>query len=574
MSYLDVPRLHFAGAFIAKPSTVNNTPTNFDPATPSTQPGLVLSWNPYGNHDWQFLNCDVQTAVTSDGTVWNAAKPEPIIGAAVNSVDQPVTAKLVDLDTEQQMVSQIWGLQIKVAISDTDYFVGDFRVISFDDIWARVPNGQQDWMFSAYYHSVLDDVIWGSQITSPFLKELQSASPDQLSIKFVVDAYQDLYYMKNFNQGRIVGTIGPANADEPPNFLLGRQLRPIGFQPSNPFGGTPLFFGYAKVDATRQKVIVDLGNSIPTQADTSTNPPTQEPTGPPVDVGTLAVAIIPQNGGSPIQLGDYDYSLATYLATAGIQEYSMSADQMATLKSTPLGVIQTVAPQGSSSPALGTVLQESPSGAYINSIQPVFRMNPGDCAPAELLALRFGEPAANESITLSFNNGPIQPPPGLPANYAVGTPESALKFPQKVVTGPDGRACFELRASDPGNPRQVIDGQIYAVAYSWGPDNLPKFPTDPNTFLSALVFGAFQGTATWETIQSFMMQYAVLYPFMDTIFMLSDPAVYQQNISAFQTVLSYPITDPRYMPVTRDMSRDKRQLLLDWLAAGAPGPTS
>jgi hypothetical protein len=566
MSYLDVPRLHFSGTFIAKPSTVNNTPTNFNPATPS-QGGLVLAWNPYGNHDWQFLNCAVQTAVTSDGTVWNPANPEPVIGAAVNSTDQPFPAKLVDLDTEQQMVSQIWGLQIKVAISATDYFVGNFRVISFDDIWARVPNGQQDWMFSAYYQSVLDGVTWGSQITSPFLKELQNKSRDQLSIKFVVDAYQDLYYQKNFNQGRITGTIGPAGADEPPNFLIGRQLRPVGFQPANAFGGTPLYFGYAKVDAARRKVIVDLGNSIPTQANVSTTPPTQSPTGPPVDVGTLVVAIIPQQA-SPTILGEYDYSLPTYLATAGIQEYSVTSDQLAALAGTSLGVIQTVAPKGVTTPPAGNLLQESPTGAYINAIQPVFRMNPGDCVTAEVLAMRFGEPAAGQEISLQFDNGPLeqQASPGIP----VGTPATALTFPDNVTTGNDGRACFEMQASDPGNPRQFIDGQVYGVGYSWADDNQPGFPSDPNTFLSVLVFDTFANPATWDNIQPFMLQYAVLYPFMDTIFMLSDPAVYQQNITAFQNVLISPITDPSYMPVTRDMSRDKRQALLDWLAAGAP----
>lgn len=570
MSYLDVPRLHFAGTFIAKPSTVNNTATNFDPATPSSQAGLVLSWNPYGNHDWQFLNCDVQTAVTSDGTVWNSANPEPIIGAPVNSTDKRVTAKLVDLDTEQQMVSQIWGLQIKVGIanSETDYFVGNFRVISFNDIWARVPNGQQDWMFGAYYQSVLDDVNWGPKLTSPFLKELQNASPNQLSIKFVVDAYQDLYYLKSFNQGRIVGTIGPTYEDEPPNFLLGRQLRPVGFQPANGFSGTPLYFGYAKVDAARQRVLVDLGNSIPTQADISTNPPTQSPTGPPVDVGTLAVAIIPEDGGSPTILGDYDYSLSAYLATAGVQEYSVTAQQLAALAGTPLGVIQTPAP--GASPA--TVLQESPTGAYINAIQPVFRMNPGESATAELIALQFGEPAAGQEISLQFDNGPLeqQAPPGIP----VGTPATALTFPQSVTTGDDGRASFAMYAIDPGNPRVFIDGQVYGVGYSWAEDNQPDFPSDPNTFLSVLIFDTYAKTATWENIQPFMMQYATLYPFMDTIFMLSDPAVYQQNIAAFKSVLSYPITDPRYMPVTRDMSRDKREVLLAWLDAGAPDPTT
>jgi hypothetical protein len=565
MSYLDVPRLHFAGSFIAKPSTINNTPTNYDPAMLGTA-AFNLAWNPNGNHDWEFLDCTVRTAVTGDGTLWNAGNPESIIGAGVESRGHsPYNAKLVDLDTEQQMVSQILGLRINVAVSATEYFVGNFRVMSFDDIWARVPDGQQDWMFSAYYQSFLDDVTWGDDISSPFLLELQSKSPHQLSIKFVVDAYQDLYYMKNFNQGRIVGTIGPAYDDEPPNFVTGRQLRPVG-------QGT-LNYGYARVDSSRKKLLVDLGNSVPTQSDHSTNPPSQSATAPPVDVGTLAVAIVPANG-QPDMLGDYDYSLDAYLATAGVQEYSLTDEQLSNIANTPIGVIQTVPPQGSTQPAAGAMLQESPTGAYINCTQPFLRMDPGEVCTVELFALQFGEPAPDQFIVLNFNNSAMQGQqpaiPPAPSYWTVGVPASALDFPQSVVTDSRGRATFELKAGDPGNPRQVIDGQVYGVGYTWSQDNLRDFPSDSNNFVSVLVFDSFKKEPTWENLQPIMMQYATLYPFMDSIFILSDPEVYRQNIEAFKRVLSLPITDPGYMPVTRDMSRDKRQALLAWLDKGAP----
>jgi hypothetical protein len=564
MSYLNVPRLHFAGSFIAKPSTVNNTPTNYDPAS-LNPPGLVLAWNPNGDHDWEFLDCTVRTAVTGDGTVWNAGNSEPIIGAGVQTRSRPpFNAKLVDLDTEQQMVSQIWGLRINVAVSATEYVVGNFRPMSFDDIWARVPDGQQDWMFSAYYQSVLEDLTWGDNKTSPFLRELCKASPNQLSIKFVVDAYQDLYYMKNFNRGRIVGTIGPAHDDEPPNFLKGRQLRPFG-------KNSPLNYGYAQVDKSRKKLVVDLGNSVPTQSDHSTKPPSQSATAPPVDVGTLAVAIIPKKG-DPDVLGEYDYSLGAYYATAGVQEYSVTDEQLSALANTPVGVVQTKPPQGVKK-AAGTLLQESPSGAYINCTQPFVRMNPGESCTIELFAFQFGEPAAGQNIGLAFDNSqlqPPQPPPPVPAYWAVGVPASALTFPKSATTDSRGRATFDLAASDPSNPRQVIDGQVYGVGYNWSEDNVKGFPPDSSNFVSVLVFDSFKKEPTWANLQPFLMQYAWLYPFMDSIFILSDPEVYRQNMEAFKRVLSLPITDPGHMPVTRDMSRDKRQALLAWLNSGAP----
>src|SRR5215203_5836098 len=100
MSYLDVPRLHFAGTFIAKPSTVNNTASNFEPTVTNPFP----SWNPNGNTFWQFLNCRVKCAFDDKGGV----SKDPIVNSSVASTDNSVPAKLVDLDTEQQMVSQIW----------------------------------------------------------------------------------------------------------------------------------------------------------------------------------------------------------------------------------------------------------------------------------------------------------------------------------------------------------------------------------------------------------------------------------------------------------------------------------
>ena len=556
MSYLDVPRLHFAGTFIAKPSTVNNTASNFEPTVTNPFP----SWNPNGNHFWQFLNCTVKSAFDADGAV----SGDPIINAGVASTDNPVPAKLVDLDTEQQMVSQIFGLQVKVSISDTEYFMGDFRVVNFNDIFVRVINGRPDSMFSAYFQSVLDNVQW-SQTQSPFMQKLQSVSPNTLSIKFVVDGYNDDSTSPQFNQGRIVGTIGPAFEGEPPNFVIGRALRPAG-------QNSPLSFGYAKVDKQRQKVIVDLGNSIPTTS----------PMGPPPNLGVLQPAIIPTSG-SPSILGEYDYSQPAYETNAGVQEFPATPYQISLLASTPLGIIQVPAPN--QSPVVP--LAEGANCTYINATQLVYRMNPADVVDVELVAVQFGEPAGGQEIKLELNGDLLQPAPISPAPpfspqpplppvptamIPVATPASALTFTPSVITGPNGRATFKLYAYDPGNPRQFIVGQVYNVVFKWEKDKDQSFPPDPNGALSVLVFDTFTGEATWANVGPFLSQYAKLYPFMDSLFPpgLADPTVYQKNIKAFEGVLTFPITDPRYMPVTRDMSRDKRNVLLAWLAAGAP----
>src|SRR5690349_24558439 len=105
MSYLGVPRLHFAGTFLARPSTVNNDITNYDPSTSPLDPG----WNPDGDARWDFIGCKVMAAYYADGTSATSASADPIIGTPLAAASSPAPAKIVDLDPDQQLVSEIWG---------------------------------------------------------------------------------------------------------------------------------------------------------------------------------------------------------------------------------------------------------------------------------------------------------------------------------------------------------------------------------------------------------------------------------------------------------------------------------
>ena len=111
MSYLGFPRLHFCGSFEADPSTVNNDPYHFDVAAFRAgwdEPGAGATrgwWNPDGTGAWRLAGCTVRSVAYADGSVcddWS----DPIVGARVGSATEQVAAKLVDLDPEQQMVSQ------------------------------------------------------------------------------------------------------------------------------------------------------------------------------------------------------------------------------------------------------------------------------------------------------------------------------------------------------------------------------------------------------------------------------------------------------------------------------------
>src|SRR5215470_13631297 len=120
MSYLDVPRIHFAGKFFSNPSTVDNTASNYDPANT-----IDPAWNPGGIHYFQLLSCKITAAVfDASGALKVSNADDSIIGGSVAlSTNVLAPPKLVDLDTEWQSSSQIWGM--KLAISNgTDTLEG------------------------------------------------------------------------------------------------------------------------------------------------------------------------------------------------------------------------------------------------------------------------------------------------------------------------------------------------------------------------------------------------------------------------------------------------------------------
>jgi hypothetical protein len=233
MSYLDPVRLHFAGRFQASVSTVNNDPLHFDTAhfdakkyqarQTAEDPGGW--WNPGGDGAWRLLGCRVTSAWRSDGSA--AAADDPVLQCLIADSDRKVTAKIVDLDSEQQLVSMIWGLEVRICTAEgTTLARGRFEPAPFMDIWNRAVGGiAGDTGAGVMYQSVLTGLEWGDLGQSPFLSKLKEhTQTGVLSIKFNIDGYSMDFTSPDFTRGRIVGTIGTAAAGEPRHFVRGRQF--------------------------------------------------------------------------------------------------------------------------------------------------------------------------------------------------------------------------------------------------------------------------------------------------------------------------------------------------------------
>jgi hypothetical protein len=116
-------------------------------------------------------------------------------------------AKMVDLDTQAQLFSEIWGWRIRIG----DFFSADFTPVPLQYLWTKVSDSSGDNSFGAAYQSVLSNIRWIDTKSSPLIKEwrktMKNSNIDskKLSIRFNVDMYESDSGKSTFTYGRITG---------------------------------------------------------------------------------------------------------------------------------------------------------------------------------------------------------------------------------------------------------------------------------------------------------------------------------------------------------------------------------
>lgn len=578
VSYLNPLRLHFAGTFEAAVSTVNNDPVHYDSARfdpsyglPAAGAALNGSFNPRGSGNWRLHDCTVTAAFLTDGSP--AADTDPVLGCLVADSDRRVPAKLVDLDPEQQLVSTIFGLELRIAAPSGETLLrGDFAAAAFTDLWDRaqaVPvsgPGSGDVAAGAMYQSVLTRVTWGDLSGSAFLRALRDAAGrEPLSVKFNVDGFGKAPG-DDFLRGRIVGTLGPGAPGEPRHFVAGRQFMAAPAPAGHffvPAGGVN--FCVASVDRPTRRVYADLGNALPTTV----------PGGPPSSLGDLVLRAPGAASLGVLSAGVYTRA-EWYPATAGVAVFPpdrpLSDAELAAVTAGPLS-LAAVPPAGGPP---STVISEQE--LFARADQFVFRLDPGSSASATVHATRFGQPYPGAGVLTVPVPEQLQPDSPLVPGQAppVAVPAGALHYPVRVVTDALGRAELSLRAGDPGRPRDYIDGQVYALCPVLEPVIVSPgspYPFNQWNFISVLVWSGFDPgePPTWHgAIGPVLRQYANLYPVMRDFLDLGDYKQVCAQAAWLAVAFGRGIDDPGSMPVTRDLSAAKRKALLRWLTE--PGP--
>lgn len=565
MSYLDLPRVRFFGDFQADVSTVNNDPDHFVNNTFSSDYqkfgiGATNGWfNPVGSGAFRLLGCTVRGAIGPDGP---ATATDPVLRARIGGSTDRVSAKIVDLDPDWQMASQLWGLRVELVADGVVLVGGDFEPAAFRDIWMR--GGLA--LATARYQSVLRNLVWAETGVSPLLDELRARTDDDLlSIRLTTFGYDGARTSTRFTLGRTTGVIGPHVRSEPRRFVAGRRfVRAAEDGPNR----TPMNFFDGRTEPDGTRLTVDLANALPINSPPIPAPPA-DPT-PMVNLGELSLGLLRRadiaeraqvtEGTDVVLLGDpLPYRTEGWLsAGAGIVTVDVPVAARADVLDAPLAVLRRI--PGTAWHVV--VIRESAGGMVLGADIEVHRAAPDDRLTVPIHVRRFGRPVPVQRVSVQLTEPFPRPEPSKPG---------ALTAAEIQPTGDDGRTICELSCADPGNPRGDIDGQIFQARFGLvGPDGAPVPLRRPmSDLVTVLLFTHIEipPRPTWaDDVAPILTRYANLYPVMSSrmLDLASYPAV-ARNRAILRFALSVDVDDPNHMPVTRDLSPAKRAMIVQWL---------
>ncbi|MES2649095.1 MAG: hypothetical protein V4717_19615 [Bacteroidota bacterium] len=607
MSYLDIPRIHFGGRFFSDPSTVNNDPTHYNPEVTNPSPWQT----PNGQHRFEFYNCYVKSVMGSEGYIEN----DPIIGSPVTSVTSIGTgvdknpqvpavrsgkgpARIVDLDVYQQGVSTIYGLQITINAGNQS-ITGIVDPPTLNNAWFNAVLPTRSWKDADYdqdsfggdmnacgvFQSALRINVsdWpetASDVLNKLrLKTLVKNNQYLLSFKFTVDGFRNTPENADYLTGRVVGAIGPVFANEPLYNPGQRWLMPRTFTQQDPWNSPSFNNCCFKVDINRKVLVLDMANSICRQ----------NAGGPPVDLGELRATVVTIEPVA-VGLGLVDYSEFAYDNNAHITEIPLNEAQINVLEQGKLVLSMSRTDLGNQA-----VLTEAEDVDvdFAVEVRPI-RMSgdPGTTTTTTVYVSKKGVPLAfmQLAIYLESTHGGMGGVTAGPSDKG-NTPQAHGAI-QASISESDayGFATVSITVlKDPGQRTPELDGQLYfLIIYDpklphpewkniW-PDTT-YFPPQDKT-ISCLVFSqyAVNQNPGWELVQSMMAPYMKLYASMRyqldltdlhsfTLFSNNPPWSHGYNdprigplgivAGAIPYYMSFDFNDPRFMPITRDMSDAK-----------------
>lgn len=188
----------------------------------------------------------------------------------------------------------------------------------------------------------------------------------------------------------------------------------------------------------------------------------------------------------------------------------------------------------------------------------------------KLLITRYGEVVCNKTLISVKKDDSYTGTKFLPRKPPINDPSVECLEDQKL------NVSFQI-PKGVKNPRPFIDGQIYTFQYNFTGNkfNTKKdFYKSLNSMIALFVYSEYPipTKPCWlRHVKPIFQQYAKLYPVMKTHFF--DLANYNEVVANKRGIIrsmSLNEDDPNYMPVTRDLSKHKKDMILKWLAEDKP----
>ena len=253
------------------------------------------------------------------------------------------------------------------------------------------------------------------------------------------------------------------------------------------------------------------------------------------------------------------------------------------------------------------VMEEHPSGCYVDIDRRSLRLNPGQSGRVGVYARRLGNPLAGLVVNFSLQqqkaiaavetillDGPGEYGyPTDPNRLINSEPRDVLLHrpgPLQVMTDRAGYARLTI-AAKPGEfilpaAREAIDSQLYFLGEpdGWqtsgaiGPNNgeLTSHRVGAGCVLTVLVYNTrpIECDPTWDDIKGWLSEYALLYPAMIDESRLNlglQDQVDRDAYEIYRRLKCIPFDDVQYMPISRNLSDYRRGMILAYLGTRIHG---
>ena len=215
-------------------------------------------------------------------------------------------------------------------------------------------------------------------------------------------------------------------------------------------------------------------------------------------------------------------------------------------------------------------MQEYSDGILVKAYDNwVFRLEAKETITSDVFVTRFGKPLRNTAVAVSPYNSIFISVPGS------GKHEQA-KFSKKIFyTNITGIATLRIPTISSNFRRKSLDGNLEGY-YFYVPSSKMHADMVPKRFsmIVARVYSqfSFPEDITWsDHIRPIFQTYANLFPVMNRRSLdLGNYFDVVEHKSIISTSMSLPMSHPSFMPATRDLSKEKRRMILKWLAQERP----